>query len=371
MTAESLVAEIFGDQEALLTALEADGWPRKLAAAGFLRHRETWVVRDLEEALDRELGALEAGELVWPDRVCHVWPALPGAGVTPVLFGVLLGIEQVVRISRRGAGFGEYFQRCARRAGVGVEVELPQEEAGRGSMPTAEVYVVSGSDQTVEAVRGQVSGTVVGYGHRVSFGVVVDDGEVDLGAVAGEMAADGVLWNQRGCFSLRGVLFDGEPPRRRRFAEELAGAIDRREEEWGAAAGLSEGEIAQRAQALGKAQMAGEVFCQGVGFVVIDDGPFRGRQVAAHSVSVHGVAGPQGVREALALPARHVQGVALAGAWSRDQLGWIEALGRAGATRVCGAGELQAPEAGWWHDGRPNVLSWARAVSLSSVIGGA
>ena len=45
-----------------------------------------------------------------PRSITHVWPALPGAGVTPVLLAAQLGIEhQSIRPSSRGRHFAERF----------------------------------------------------------------------------------------------------------------------------------------------------------------------------------------------------------------------------------------------------------------------
>ena len=41
-----------------------------------------------------------------------------------------------------------------------------------------------------------------------------------------------------------------------------------------------------------------------------------------------------------------------------------EILGRAGVTRVCAIGAMTAPEAGWHHDGRFNLLDLVRMVEI-------
>lgn len=357
-----LVQEIFGDEEGLLDALEADGWPRELSRVGFALHRQTWNVDELADALEQELGAHAGGPLIWPRRVAHLWPALPGAGVTPVLFGMLLGIEQVVRASRRGRHFGRFF---AAKAGEFVDVveTSPGEE-----LPDAEVYVVSGSDETVSEVSRRLpAGTrLVGYGHRVSFGVLLDGGGVDLAVEAGRFARDVVLWNQRGCFSLRALVFRGDEARRDAFCAHLARAIAEQEEAWGARQGIGDGELALRAQALGRAQMSGPVYVDGLGYVRPLEGPFRGELEAPHGVTVHRMlagAGPAELAEMVDLPREGLQGVALSGATGAERESWVRQCGVLGATRVCEPGLLQGPPAGWWHDGRPNVLEWAWAVA--------
>ncbi len=41
-----------------------------------------------------------------------------------------------------------------------------------------------------------------------------------------------------------------------------------------------------------------------------------------------------------------------------------EALGRAGVTRICALGAMTAPEAGWHHDGRFNLLDLVQMVEI-------
>lgn len=356
--AKTLVDALWAREDALIESVVADGWPEEMARAGFEGHRKTWDIEALARSVKAELGAVadkDRYRLRWPGRVHHIWPALPGAGMTPVLMGVLLGISQGVRPSRRGLHFG----RLAAEIG-GWDLIEPGE-----SWEETDVIVVSGSDETLEQIGKRVgpASKVVGYGHRVSFAVVVDGDGVDLVEAARGISRDVVMWHQGGCFSVRAVLFAGEGPRRNEFCRLLAKAIDAREKEWGAVF-VEQGQLAARAQALGLAQMKGPVFTEGVGYVRPVDGPFRGENEAIHSVTVHDVGGPLELAGAVDLPVRHIQGVAMSGAWRDDEEAWIDGLGRLGATRIAAAGQMQAPPAGWWHDGRPNALSWARVLTV-------
>ena len=90
--ARAVVDGLWADKERLVESVVDDGWPEKMVRAGFQRHRRTWDVEELAESVEAELSVASAvsGQyrLVWPRRVHHVWPALPGAGMTPVLMGV-------------------------------------------------------------------------------------------------------------------------------------------------------------------------------------------------------------------------------------------------------------------------------------------
>ena len=367
------IDRLFGDLDATVESIVADGWPEAMVQAGFALHRRTWDVEALVAAFEAELagfGGVEALEgfvkgpadrhikLVRPESVVHIWPALPGAGLTPVLFGALLGVPQWVRPSSRGRGFAEHVASIWPEELPSLEVLGPDE-----AWSFADVVVVSGSDETVAEVRRQApSAQVTGYGHRVSFAVVVDGDGVDLADVAAGLATDVVMWHQKGCFSARGALFCGSEERLEAFGELFGEAIAREEKRLDATQ-LEQTELARRAQARGVAEFTSTLWGDGVGWAQRADRPFAGEQVAAHVLTVHRVASLAELDEAVSVPPGQLQGAALCAPSSvRDA--WADTLAGLGVTRVCVPGELQAPPAGWLHDGRPNVLGWLRAVSF-------
>lgn len=356
--AHRFIDRLFDHRTAMLEAMVADGWPEPMARAGLRMHRVSWNVDRLADAVADELGAIGDSShhrIVWPERVHHIWPALPGAGITPVLVGRLLGLDQRVRPSSRGTHFAAALAEM-------TALELVEED----EWDSAPVVVVSGSDETVRAVRDRMesTGRVVGYGHRVSLTVVDDhEGNAWLDDIATKVAKDVVMWHQQGCFSSRGVLFCGSEDRRRQFGRELAAAIGAREREWGAG-DPDEQLLAERAQAMGVAQMEGEVFCEGVGYVRPVDEPFDGSREALHSVTLHPLEGPRDLDRAVAVGPASLQAAGLGGTWRRRREAWTTELGRLGVTRICPSGSLQQPPAEWWHDGRPNALGFGRVVTL-------
>lgn len=354
------VVEALGDEDQkLVDAIVADGWPEPMATAGLQMHRWTWDVDQLAESIQRELAGVwnsSRHRIAWPKKVHHIWPSLPGAGMTPVLVGMLLGLRQAIRPSTRGLHFARQVSEC-----TGLELLDPT-----GTWDDADLVVVSGSDETVEAVRRQMgsTGRVVGYGHRVSFSVVDDVSEAaDLEELAEAVARDVVMWHQRGCFSTRAVLFTGSQGRMLDFSAALAAQIALLEKRW-EADDIEPSAAARRAQSLGVAEMTGEVFCEGIGYVRPATSPFDGSKEAIHSLTVHRIDGPTGLGDAAAVAPEALQAVALGGRWRQRGDEWVDAVADLGATRVCEAGRLQAPPADWWHDGIANALSWGRVVTL-------
>jgi hypothetical protein len=315
--------------EPAIDAVVADGWPRPMAHAGFELHKKTWDVLAMASVVAQELQDVSR----IPNSVAHLWPALPGAGVSPLLYSYLVGVpNNYFKPSRRGSNFGMF---AGKNAPQGVEI---------GEWNCADVVVVSGSNETVDAVQKRAKGRVVAYGHRVSYAVVDDQmAEPDIQA----LARDTVMWHQQGCFSLRGVVFVGPFDRASAFCAALADAIAEQELLWQAT--LSEARLAERAQALGLAEFEGSVFRARAGFVVLKDAPLLCHWRSPHAVEVVQVDSIDEVSTVVKVPLSQVQGIA---ATKNEYANVAQTLG---ATRVCRPGELQAPEADWPHDGQPNV----------------
>ncbi len=351
---DAICGELLANQrEAVVDAIVADGWPRTMVEAGLDLHAVTWNADDILRAYQAEIAAegYDHPPPNVPEDVLHIWPKLPGAGVTPVFYGLALDVPvQRIRASSRGGHFAEVFTSIAARHAP-RRVVLDEVAAIDGS-----VIVVSGSDETVAAVGLEMSnaggtGRLIGYGHRVSFAVVEGGAKV-----ADRVAQDVVMWHQYGCFSCRAVTVVGDQADADRFAIELARSIAHWEREWDATE-LDDATFGQRAQALGLAEFSGPVFRAEIGWVERRKGLPDGAWIAPHVVCVHHAATIDDVQ--YALPRNQMQGIALAG--SGRFLGAMQDRAESlGATRVCRVGELQAPPASWPHDGRPNVLGWLK-----------
>lgn len=375
------IAHIFDKTDAktggfarLCNAVVQDGWPDAMAREGMSFGRETWRIDVIAQAFEAEMAsfggvsALKSGaggcRVTPPRSIVHIWPALPGAGLTPVLYGALLGAPQWIRASRRGRHFAEYIAQTWPNDAAPLTLIEPGEPWDFG-----EVTVVSGSDETVREVRkivaDKTSGErriVAGYGHRVSFFVLVDGPEMHLDQLTQKLAADTVMWHQMGCFSPRAALFVGTDERLAEFGA-LLGAAIAREEVCLQAVDLSASELAQRAQARGVAEFTGEIWGDGIGWVQFSKDPFRGERISAHTLSLHPLESLVQLPKMLDVSPQHIQGVALA-APKNQFSAWAAALCQAGATRICAPGALQTPPGDWPHDGRPNALDWVRATRI-------
>jgi hypothetical protein len=370
---DKVIDNLEASRTQLVEAIVDDGWPRPMAEEGVQRHLETWDAETIYEACKLELKALKKrdcfqswtsdGRLLWQPRspVYHVWPALPGAGVTPVLFGIVLGTDQYVQTSSHSRAFAECFAGICGDVLDSTEpfVELVPSEA-EAARRAARLAVVSGSDETVKTLWGQfeLSNTqFIDYGHAVSIGVVVDDETLDIERLARRFATDTVLWHQQGCFSLRGVVFCGERARFQTFLEAFGEALEREESALGAS-DLQVGDMVKEASGRTvRAMRSEETYGDGKGFCYDSSEPITGEIVAPHAVPVRRIDDADKLDRQIAIPRNHLQAVALTTP-SSSRPDWKRRLADLGATRICSPGMLQQPSGAWPHDGRFNLSEW-------------
>jgi hypothetical protein len=91
----------------------------------------------------------------------------------------------------------------------------------------ADIVLVYGSDETVAQIAGVSPKPVrfVGYGNRISFGMIMEDADLDRAAAG--TALDMTIFDQQGCLSPQMVFVEGAADRASRFcillADHLAG----------------------------------------------------------------------------------------------------------------------------------------------------
>jgi hypothetical protein len=249
---------------------------------------------------------------------------------------------------------------------------------GEGEMESvalarAEAVVVYGGNEAVRAVRTRVppSTRFLGYGHRISFGVLARERLDARGAasLADRAAMDVATFDQQGCVSPH--LFyaeEGGEVSPREWAKMLAVSFASLEERLPRGR-LAPGEASAIRQLRGEmefAQLAG----QGVELhaspggtawtVVYDPDSSFTASCLNRTVRVKPVADLSEVAELAAPVGSLLQSVGLAAAESRAAL-VSEQLARIGASRISQIGEMAWPDPFWLHDGRPplgDLVRW-------------
>lgn len=161
-----------------------------------------WVAAELgdADALDAWVVRGDAKtKAIAPGVILHVVSGnTPHAALQSLIGGLLLGSRNLVKLPRAGLiEVDEFLSRLPQplAAMVTLSGELTDEWIG-----AAGAVVVCGSDETVATIRARVSphAIFIGYGHKVSLGIIWDD--PDFSSCIGA-ARDASLFDQQGCLS--------------------------------------------------------------------------------------------------------------------------------------------------------------------------
>jgi len=237
-------------------------------------------------------------------------------------------------------------------------VHLAQWPGGTESLDAAlcaeaDLAVAHGGDATIKALRALCPPHTpfVGYGHRVSFGLVAR-GAGTAEAAAG-FARDVLLFDQGGCLSPQTVFVEGGWPDAQAFAGLLADALARAAPQFPLPIRAARAPMAVReARALAHMESGCRLW-EDAGLrwtVVARPSPLFAPSPTFGVVSVQPLATLADLPAALAPVAHALQGCAVAGEWG----GTLP-----GVPRLCAPGELQMPPLSWRQDGRDVLRSLA------------
>lgn len=228
-----------------------------------------------------------------------------------------------------------------------------------------DLVIANGGNETIRALRVLTPATTLflGYGHAVSFGLTLAG--VDLQTAAQGFARDVLLYGGDGCLSVKVIFVQGSLARAAEFAECLSVAMT----DFGRYNGASQPTPADRQArrdtkllaALRPGAMcfaAGENECA---VVLWPEPVFKLLPGAACVVQAWRPGAPFVSR--FAPVAGHLQGCAVAGDMDKRWQGKIDALG---VSRVCAAGDIQAPPLGWRQDGRDVLQTFLPAPVILS-----
>ena len=315
-------------------------------------------------------------------RVGHVL-----AGNTPLLAWTSLLRALLMRSASRvklpsgdAAEWGRLFHAslAAVSPPLASSIELGQWPGGtadrdRALCESVDLVLSYGSDRSMDALRALCppDTPLIGYGHRVSFGLLPED--ADEAEAARGFAADILLYDQGGCLSPQTLFVEGGWERSVAFAARLAAAL---------ATALPDFPLPHRApHAAARVREARQIArMEAAGLRLWEDPGLRWTVIARPSsvftvspthgvVSVQPLAAWGDLPAALAPVRDRLQGCAWAGSSPAPP-----ELGAAGALSYqCPPGQLQAPPLAWPQDGRPvlrTLLPPSQAAGLGEVAGG-
>lgn len=311
-----------------------------------------------------------------PGILTHVWAGnVPGLPVWSLVSGLLVKAGNIGKVPSAEPLFAGWFAQTL--ADVAPEIadcfavvwwkggDTAREEA---LLKESDLVLAYGGNASLAAIRERIPVTTryLAYGHKVSFGMISQTSlDIQKAATAAHLAAyDVVRYDQQGCYSPH--LFFVERGGRvtpQDFAQLLAHELDAFEKKY-----------PRRALSIAEAgDIAAWRHTEEIKSFSGNGGTLIGSPDSAWSVAYTEEAedlSPSGLNRTVKVVAvdalsdvvpriapykSFLQTVGIAAA--PDALYTLSAaLGQAGVTRVSALGHMTAPEAGWHHDGRFNLL---------------
>jgi len=320
-----------------------------------------------------------------PELLVHVWagnvPALP---MWSFVSGLLVKAGSIGKVASAEPVFATLLAKLLvevepRWADCFAVVWWPSGAAHeRTAFALADVVLAYGGNTALQAMQAHVPVTTrfLPHGHKLSFGMVSACAlSVRKGpGVARQAALDVARYDQQGCYSphvfyvQRGAAVSPQDFAQH-LAHELAGLqhkLPRRVLSLEEAAQVGAWREAHEFASLNDNSTALSGTDRSTSTVVYSDRPLPltagplNRQVLVVAVDTLDEVLP------LIAPQRdYLQTVGLAAA-PGELLPLGEALGQAGATRICALGAMTSPEAGWHHDGRFSLLDLVRMVDIEA-----
>lgn len=360
-------------QEAVIAALTELGRRWRDPAYPLRREAEAWQepfpYRMVQVSLDALLDSLTPNALsglidAENARNAAGYPLIGHviAGNTPLLAWVsviralLVRSASLVKLpSNASAQWAHLFQRSLGEVAPELAscVSLMQWPGGTPALDAAlcaeaDLVMAHGSDGTLRDLRALCPKETpfVGYGHRVSLGVLLPD--ADIAEAAAGFAKDVLLYDQGGCLSPQTIFVVGDGNKSTKFASLLAETLAEKVQEY---------PLPVRAvRAAGAVTEARALAWMEDGNKLWEDPARRWTVIARpHSlfaasptfgvVSVQPLASLNDLPEAVSAVADRLQGCAVAGSLTNG--GYLP-----GVSHLCKPGELQAPPLSWRQDGR-------------------
>ena len=334
------------------------------------------------DGLDRAVASNEGNRrAIGPGLSVHVLAGnLPGAGLDGVIFSLLVKSTVLVKAASAEPVLPDLFARslAAVDPELGAGLRVVHWSGGRADLEKvafgrADLVVASGSDVSLASIRERLGANTrfIGYGHKLSFGLVTKGGLADCGALghwSRAAAYDVAVYDQLGCLSPQLVYVEeGGTVSPREFASALADDLA----EWQIT--LPRGAVPTEAvsavrrlrdraewQALAGKDVELHAGRGGMDWTVIYEAdPTFVPSPLYRTVRVKPLCGSTHLAELLADWRPYLEAVGLAAAPDESiRLG--ELLAGLGVSRVCPLGKMQRPPLNWRRGGCPRIGAFVR-----------
>jgi len=320
------------------------------------------------------------GQAFGPSILAHIWAGnVPGLPLWSLVSGLLVKAGNIGKVPSAEPCFAGWFAELFAE----VEPDLADclavvwwrggdVEPETALLQHANLALGFGSNESLAAIQSRTPITTrfLAYGHKVSFGIVsaaiLDPAKV--AAVARLAAYDVVRYDQQGCFAPHVFFVErGGAVSPEHFAHYVAQALAAFEQKFprrpltlsdtnSIAAWRNAEELTNGSQVIGDPDGKWSVAFQAA------DGDF-GPSALNRTIRIVEVDTVSSVPARMASYRALLQTAGIA-ARPKELFSLATALGEIGVTRICALGDMTAPEAGWHHDGRFNLLDLVKITEI-------
>jgi hypothetical protein len=287
-----------------------------------------------------------------------------GVAVVPAVFAICAGCDVLVK-DREDYLVRAFFETLAAQETLNQSFEAGTWEGPERDLSGFDAVVAFGTDETLEAIRAQLSPSArfIPYGPACSVGYVAREALVDSVAaarIAQGAARDLVLYESEGCLSLHALFVEeGGNVAPETFARILASAVEQANAEF--PVGAARNDVAKRVTARDLALFRGSLLAADAKarYAIERGSPEHAPAFLPRVLALHTAREP---REMLAYARRHalpLESCAVAG--TRDDI--VACATDAGAHRIAEFGAMQVPPLGYEHGGRPRIAEFVQFVS--------
>ena len=315
-----------------------------------------------------------------PTLTTHILAGnLPGAGLDSLIFSLLVKSAALVKTASAASCLSTLFARILAKIDPELGACLAVVTWPGGNSPLeeiafsrADVVIASGSDKSLTAIRPQVRGKFIGYGHKISFSAITKEPLNHAQDLARQAAYDVALYDQQGCLSPQLIYVEaGGLASPREFAGLLAEALTEWECTLPRGVVSSDASLAIRHardeaewQALAGKDVALYTSPHGTAWTVTyDTDPTFVPSPLYRTIRIKPLSSLTQLHELLSPWRPYLEAAAVATHTTR--IAEIsEILGNAGVSRICSIGTMQIPPLSWRHGGRARIADLVRWVEI-------
>jgi len=322
------------------------------------------------------------GKAFGPPLLAHIWAGnVPGLPLWTQVSGLLVKAGGIGKVPSAEPLFATWFAQLLAEVAPDLAGCLAvvwwqggEEAPERALLQAADLTLAYGSNASLAAIQSRMppAKRFLAYGHKVSFAMIAAAAldPAKAGDTARRAAYDVARYDQQGCFAPHVVFVEhGGAITPRTFARYLARELAAFGERY-PRRGLTMAEAGSVAAWRQREEFThgGEVLGDEAGTWSVsyqEGGAGFGPSCLNRAVRVVAVDNLADVPAQVAPYRTLLQTVGIA-APPGDLFRLAEALGEAGVTRIAALGDMTAPEAGWHHDGRFNLLDLVQITEIDA-----